>query len=240
MEDKGSARDIAQRIVDSADHIAYLGDALSKGKLPGQWLYGPALELRLRFDRPLGEIGDFELLSRLSSIGIEGPLKFESLKVVGKNLAVHADDLITAKTWRPRGFGFWRCRGLTPMGVKIYPSRRLGVDLLIAVPQPFLRSITDGLGFRSRWELLAESEKCLRDFCRVSAAIYETLRESPPHLRPQAAHLQDQAWCESFLPSDCGFMVPKVVAEACGWEPSNESGQTGWVGVSLTTQAPIK
>jgi hypothetical protein len=233
MKQSNSPREIADRIVKSADDVSYLAEALLKRALPDEWRFGPALELRLRFDRRLEDITDSELLEWFSSIGIQGPLKKESLETVGRNLAINPENMLATGSWRPRGFGLWCCAKIPPMGVKVYPSRRPGVDLLIAVAQPFLRWATDGMGFRSHWSSLAVSKPGLHSFCEVANAIYLSLRSSKLGLRLQATHLQDQAWCDSLMPSDRGFMVPQIVSETCGWKQIEGAQRGDWVGVAF-------
>jgi hypothetical protein len=233
MEQSNSPREIADRIVKSADDISYLAEALSKGALPDQWQFGPALELRVRFDRRFEEIKDSELLEWFSLIGIQGPLKKKSLETVGRNLAVGPENMLATGSWRPRGFGLWRFPKIPPMGVKVYPSRRPGVDLLIAVSQPFLRWTTEGMGFCSHWSSLADSKPDLHSFCEVAKAVHLVLRSSKLGPRLQATHLQDQAWCDSLMPSDRGFMVPQVISETCGWERIEGTQRGDWVGVAF-------
>lgn len=225
------ARRIARQIVSSADSYSYLTDALGKNPLPPPWLYGPSLEVRLRFSRPFAEIDDSELARRLDSLQISGPIRRDRLVVVAERLALQPGDLLPTPVWRPRGFGLWRVDGIAALGVKVYVSSRPSVDVLLAVPPGFLKNFSDG-GFRY-WRHLTDAPHDLKGVSRLCDAIRNTLRRAQPTCGLEAVHLQDQAWCESMRPTDCGMVLPRVVVEACKWTVMTNSLRDDRAAVSL-------
>lgn len=230
MPDERSSREIANRIVASADNLAYLAEGLGKTSLPDAWRYGPAFEVRLRFRTRLSDICDAELARRLDALGITGPLRPDRLAAIAERRALEPGDLEVSRPWRPRGFGLWRLDDGTGLGVKAYASSRPSVDLLLAVPPCFLEGFSAHSGF-AYWRHLAERPQDLDGLTRLCGAILKTVRRAQPVTRIEAVHLQDQAWCDSFRPDDRGFMIPEAISTACGWAP--DSTRDGWASISL-------
>ncbi len=223
MTKKLNSREIAERIVNSADSVAYLADSMGKTSLPEAWRYGPSFEVRIRFDPRLTEIDDADLACRLHALQIRGPLRLDRLGEIAERLKLTDDDLLADKPWRPRGFGVWGLDDGIALGVKVYVSSQRPVDLLLAVPPRFLKSYTLSGGFARGDE----------SFARLCAATFTTLRRAQSVARIAAVHLQDQSWCEPFHEEDRGFLVPSVVATACNWQECSLSRLEGWVSVSL-------
>jgi hypothetical protein len=230
MTDDNSPRDIARGIVASADSLAYLAESLGKTSLPAAWRFGPAFEVRLRFRPRLPEIGDVELARRLDALGITGPLRPGRLAAVAERRTLEPGDLEVSRPWRPRGFGLWRLDDGTGLGVKVYASSRPAVDLLLAVPPHFLGGDSAHSGF-AYWKRLADRPRDLEELAVLCAAILQTLRRAQPVAQVEAAHLQDQAWCEPFRPDDRGLVLPEAVAAACGWVP--DGTRDGWASIPL-------
>jgi hypothetical protein len=229
MAANDSPREIANRIVASADSLAYLAESLGKASLPDAWRCGPAFELRLRFRPRLPEIDDADLARRLDAMGIAGPLRPDRLAAIAGRRTLEPGDLQVSQPWRPRGFGLWRLDDGTGLGVKVYASSRAPVDLLVAIPPRFLKGFRD-TGF-AYWRHLAERPQDLEALTRLCAAILATLRRAQSVARVEAAHVQDQAWCESLRPDDSGFVLPETVCASLGWAP--DYSRDGWSGVPL-------
>lgn len=233
MMDSEQARRIAQGIVASADNVAYLIDGLGRKPLPAPWPYGPALEVRLRFDRPFSAIDDAELARRLDSLQISGPLRVDRLVAIAERLCLQPGDLLPIECWSPRGFGLWRVDGAPAMGIKVYVSSRPSVDLLLAIPPGFLKAFSGGHGFRS-WRRIDDLPGDFDGLVRLCIAIRATLRRAQPVSRLEAVHLQDQAWCVSMRPTDRGLVLPRRLIERCGWQPMASSVRDDdWAAVSL-------
>lgn len=233
MANENSSREIANRIVASADNLAYLAESLGKTSLPRAWRYGPSFEVRLRFRPRLADFDDAELARRLNAMGISGPLRPDRLDAIAERRALEVEDLEVGRPWRPRGFGFWRLDEGPGLGVKAYASTRPAVDLLLAVPPRFLKGLSVHAGF-AYWRHLAERPQDLAGLTRLCTALLKTLRRAQPVARIKAAHLQDQTWCESLRPDDDGLMLPQVVSDACGWKPAKT--RDGWASISLEDQ----
>ena len=235
MPDSDSSREIAHRIVASADSLAYLAECPGKTSLPDAWRYAPAFELRLRFRPRLPEIDDAELTRRIDAMGIAGPLRSDRLAAIAERRTLEHGDLHVSRPWRPRAFGLWRLDDGTGLGVKVYASSRAPVDLLVAIPPRFLQGFSGHSGF-AYWRHLAERPQDLEGLTRLCTAILVTLRRAQPVARIEAAHLQDQAWCESLRSDDSGLMLPAAVCAARGWAPDRT--RDGWASVSLDEAKP--
>jgi hypothetical protein len=203
--------------------------------LPDAWRYGPAFELRLRFRPRLTEIDDADLARRIDGMGVAGPLRPERLAAIAARRTLEPGDLHVSRPWRPRGFGLWRLDDGTGLGVKVYVSSRPPVDLLIAIPPRFLQGFSDHSGF-PYWRHLPERPRDLEGLTRLCTAILVTLRRAQPDAQIEAAHLQDQAWCETLRPNDSGLMLPEAVCAAGGW-PTHQT-RDGWASVSLDEASP--
>lgn len=232
MIDKNQSREVANRIVASADSLAYLAEAVGKSPLPNAWRYGPSFEIRLRFRPRLADIDDTDLSCRLNAIGIVGPLRADRLAAIAERRTLQPGDVMTSGPWRPRAFGLWRLDDGTALGVKIYASSRPAVDLLLAVPPYFMNALAARLGF-TYWTHLADRPEDLEGLTRLSTAILTTLRRAQAVAQLEAVHLQDQAWCDSLLPEDHGLVVPQAVSDACRWSSSPCTNRDGWASIPL-------
>jgi hypothetical protein len=232
MTEDNSPRRIAERIVASFDHPTCLTDSIGKSALPPPWLYGPAMEVRLRCSPRLSEIDEPELARRLDALGISGPLRRERLVGVALRLALQPGDLAVGQPWRPRGFGLWRLDDGAGLGVKVYASSRAAVDLLLAVPPRFL----DAYGISHRFPYavpnLADHPGELQGLARLCSALLATLRRAQPVARVEAAQVQDQSWCEPFPADARGLVIPDAVCAACGWA-SRRASRDCWAIVPL-------
>ena len=223
---------MAEQIVSSADNLAYLAEALGRSPLPDAWRFGPSFEVRLRLRPRLADIDDGELARRLDALGVTGPLRAERLAAVAERRALEPGDLPVGRAWRPRGFGLWRLDDGTGLGVKVYPSSRPAVDLLLAVPPRFLHGFGARSGFPF-YKRLADHPQALAELTRLCAALLGTLRRAQPVARVEAAHVQSQDWCTSLGEADRGLVLPEAVAAAAGWAAVARSGEDGWASVSL-------
>lgn len=229
MPDENSARRIAEQVVASADSVAYLSDCIGRAPLPAPWCYGPSFDVRLRFRPRLSEMTDTDLSRRLDAIGVAGPLRRDRLVAVAERRSLQVGDLAADQPWRPQAFGLWRLDDGSALGVKVYASSRPPVDLLLAVPPGFLDAFGVTGGFGASWQRLADRPERVRALARVCAALHATLRRAQPVASVEAAHVQDQAWCESLHAHDRGLIVPCPAADALGGTPVRD----GWVGLAL-------
>jgi hypothetical protein len=233
MSEPRPSRTIAKQIVASADSVAYLAEALGRTSLPDAWRFGPSFEVRLRFRPRLCELSDAELARRLDAMGVTGPLRLDRLAAVGERRDLQAGDLAIGQSWCPRGFGLWRLDGGAALGVKVYASKRPPVDLLLAVPPKFLKGFTAATGF-AYWKRLPERLEDLEGLMRLCTVLLITFRRAQPIAQIEAAHVQDQAWCETLHAEDRGLVLPLAVAEARAMVGSVLSEvREGWASIPL-------